>query len=64
MQACGEAGQPCCFTSDPSSEALRCAANLTCIVSGAIGYGDASMYTRLQHQPALVQSAAVMGTCK
>lgn len=61
--ACGQAGQPCCFSSDPTAEAERCGPGLTCIVEG-VGYGGTAMFTRLTANPGLVRSGAVMGTCR
>eukprot|EP00882_Tetradesmus_deserticola_P016032 GHRQ01017100.1.p1 GENE.GHRQ01017100.1~~GHRQ01017100.1.p1 ORF type:complete len:207 (+),score=87.39 GHRQ01017100.1:349-969(+) len=60
---CGQAGQPCCYSSDASSETGRCGAGLTCIVEAA-GYADSAMFRQLAANPSLVQAAAVMGTCR
>lgn len=62
-QECGKEGQPCCYVSDASSEAERCGAGLTCIVS-RVGYADQAMYQALLKQPQGLKSTEVMGECK
>lgn len=63
LQECGKEGQPCCYVSDATTEAERCATGLTCIVS-KVGYADQAMYQTLLVQPQGLQSTEVMGVCK
>ncbi|KAF6251018.1 hypothetical protein COO60DRAFT_1645593, partial [Scenedesmus sp. NREL 46B-D3] len=62
QQKCGQAGQPCCYSSDATAEAERCRPGLTCIVE-AVGYADSAMFRRLAANASLVRSTAVMGAC-
>jgi hypothetical protein len=62
-QDCGKEGKPCCYVSDPTSEAERCSPGLTCIVS-RVGYADQAMYHTLTKNPQGLTLSAVMGVCK
>lgn len=64
LQDCGAKDQPCCFNSDPTSDAGRCDSGLTCIVTGNYGYNNLLMYNKLLNDPKLVRSREVMGTCR
>jgi hypothetical protein len=62
-QECGKEGQICCYSSDPTTEAERCAQGLTCIVS-RVGYADHNMYYKLLKEPEGLKSTETMGICK
>lgn len=64
LQECGKEGKPCCFNSDPASEAERCAQGLVCVVSRVGGYADQAMYYQLVKDPEGIKSTDVMGVCR
>eukprot|EP00879_Flechtneria_rotunda_P020121 GHRR01021161.1.p1 GENE.GHRR01021161.1~~GHRR01021161.1.p1 ORF type:complete len:136 (+),score=25.38 GHRR01021161.1:611-1018(+) len=63
LQECGQEGQPCCFSNDPTLELHCCGEGLTCIAT-SISYGGANMYRELAADPSLVSSTAMMGICR